>query len=139
MERISLKRVCIHYCPKPYCRDLEIIIINDGSSDDTQKIIDKYQILYPDIIKSKTVENGGAGKARNYALDLAEGEYIGFVDSDDFISNTMYEKLYRAAIDTLPILWFVDIMLLQIEHCGHIKRDIWIIMVKVYMMIPIFL
>ncbi|WP_075876722.1 CDP-glycerol glycerophosphotransferase family protein [Merdibacter massiliensis] len=81
-------------------QDLEIIIINDGSSDDTQKIIDEYQILYPDIIKSKTVENGGAGKARNYALDLAEGEYIGFVDSDDFISNTMYEKLYRAAIDT---------------------------------------
>lgn len=81
-------------------QDIEIIIINDGSTDQTQEIVDFFQQAYPEKIKSRNVPNGGAGIARNYALDLAEGEYVGFFDSDDFIANDMYEKLYNQAVDT---------------------------------------
>ncbi len=78
-------------------KDIEVILINDGSQDNSQVIIDKYQKLYPDIIKTKKIENSGAANARNIGLEMAEGEYIGFVDSDDYIESTMYEKLYQKA------------------------------------------
>ena len=78
--------------------DIEIVIVNDGSTDDSQKIIDKFAEKYPDKIKAYEKENGGAAEARNFALSKATGEYIGFVDSDDYVAVDMYEKLYNAAI-----------------------------------------
>ena len=57
--------------------DIEIIVVNDGSHDNSQKIIDKYVKRYPDKIKSYIKENGGQGSARNYGLEKANGEYIG--------------------------------------------------------------
>lgn len=77
--------------------DYEIILINDGSPDNSQKIIDDYKERYPGIIKSVIVENGGQGRARNFGIDMAKGEYIGFADSDDWVDTAMYEKLYNAA------------------------------------------
>ena len=78
--------------------DIEIIVVNDGSHDNSQKIIDKYVKRYPDKIKSYIKENGGQGSARNYGLEKANGEYIGYVDSDDYIKSNMYEILYNIAI-----------------------------------------
>ena len=80
-------------------KDIELILINDGSPDDSQKIIDKYKKEYPDIIKTKTIINSGPSVARNTGLEIATGEYIGFVDSDDYIEKTMYEKLYSKAME----------------------------------------
>ena len=77
--------------------DIEIILVNDGSKDGSQSIIDEYVKVYPDKIKAFYKENGGAANARNYALEHVSGEYIGFVDSDDYISLDMYEKLYSKA------------------------------------------
>lgn len=78
-------------------KDIEVIIVNDGSTDGSQTIIDKYKNMHPEIIKSYYIKNGGAAKARNYGLKFVTGEYIGFVDSDDYISEDMYEKLYEEA------------------------------------------
>ncbi len=77
--------------------DYEVILINDGSPDNSQQIINDYVERYPGIIKSVTVENGGQGRARNIGIDMSQGEYIGFADSDDWVDTTMYEKLYNAA------------------------------------------
>ena len=77
--------------------DYEIILINDGSPDNSQDIIDAYKAKYPDIIRSVIVENGGQGRARNFGIDRAQGEYIGFVDSDDWVDVAMFERLYAAA------------------------------------------
>lgn len=78
-------------------QDIEIIIVNDGSKDASQRIIDKFLQDYPDKIKAFEKENGGLSDARNYGLDRAIGEFIGFVDSDDYVSETMFEEMYLLA------------------------------------------
>lgn len=78
--------------------EIEIIVVNDGSPDNSQKIIDKYVKKYPKKVKSFIKKNGGQGSARNFGLKKASGEYIGFVDSDDFVELNMFEVMYEKAI-----------------------------------------
>ena len=88
---------CLDSLVNQTLNEIEIIVVNDGSPDNSQKIIDKYVKKYPNKIKSYIKENGGQGSARNYGLEKATGEYIGYVDSDDFVELTMYELLYNKA------------------------------------------
>ncbi len=80
-------------------KDIEIIVVNDGSSDNSVEVIKKYVKKYKDRIIFLDKENGGQGSARNLGIKHAKGDYIGFVDSDDFIESTMYEEMYKSAID----------------------------------------
>ncbi|MDU2211344.1 MAG: glycosyltransferase, partial [Eubacterium sp.] len=73
---------------------MEVIIVNDGSTDASQFIIDEYVQKYPDKVIAFSKENGGLGEARNYGVERARGEYIGFVDSDDWVDPKMYELMY---------------------------------------------
>ncbi len=77
-------------------KDIEIIVVNDGTKDNSQEIIDKYKKKDKRII-SLIKENGGLSSARNYGLKYASGEYIGYVDSDDWVTEDMFEKLYNKA------------------------------------------
>ena len=96
---------CLDSLVNQTLKEIEIIVVNDGSPDNSQKIIDKYVKKYPDKIKSYIKENGGQGSARNYGIEKTNGEYIGYVDSDDFIEPTMYELLYnKAKKDKLDIV-----------------------------------
>ena len=88
---------CLNSLVNQTLKEIEIIVVNDGTKDNSQKIIDKYVKKYPDKIKSYIKENGGQGSARNYGLEKANGEYIGYVDSDDFVEKDMYKKLYNKA------------------------------------------
>ena len=88
---------CLNSLVNQTLKEIEIIVVNDGSPDNSQKIIDKYVKKYPDKIKSYIKENGGQGSARNYGLKKTTGEYIGYVDSDDFVEKDMYKKLYNKA------------------------------------------
>ncbi len=78
-------------------KEIEIIVVNDGSPDNSQKIIDKYVKKYPNKVKSYIKENGGQGSARNLGITFATGEYISFVDSDDWLSEDALEKMYNLA------------------------------------------
>ena len=75
----------------------ELIVINDGSTDGTEKILQEYRDAYPACFRFRTVENGGQGRARNIGFDLSSGDWIGYVDSDDWIDTEMYERLIAAA------------------------------------------
>lgn len=76
-------------------KKIEIILINDGSKDNSQKIIKKYQEKYPTIIFAKEQENKGPAEARNVAMKMATGEYIMFMDSDDFIEKDYIENYVK--------------------------------------------
>jgi len=78
-------------------REIEILVVNDGSQDQSQKIIDKFQQEYPDRIFGFMKENGGLSDARNFGIDRAKGKYLGFVDSDDYVSEMMFEEMYNLA------------------------------------------
>lgn len=77
--------------------ELEIIVVNDGTKDNSQSIIDHYVKQYPNKVVSLIKENGGLGDARNYGIPYAKGEYIGFVDSDDIVHLEMVEKMFNKA------------------------------------------
>ncbi len=88
---------CLNSLVNQTLDEIEVIVVNDGSPDNSQQIIDKYVNMYPDKVKAFIKENGGQGSARNYGYKKASGEYIGFIDSDDYIDFTMYEQLYNKA------------------------------------------
>lgn len=76
--------------------DIEIIVVNDGTKDQSQEIIDRYAKKDKRIVALKK-KNGGLSDARNYGLKYAKGEYISFIDSDDYVDVTMIEKMYQKA------------------------------------------
>ena len=79
-------------------KDTEIIVVNDGSTDSSSEIIKKYEEKYENI-KSYSKKNGGLSDARNYGLKYVTGEYVAFLDSDDYVDKTLYEKMYNKAIE----------------------------------------
>ena len=84
---------CILSLVNQTLQNIEIIIVNDGSSDGSQLIIDRYEAEYPSKIKAFTKENGGLSDARNFGIERASGDFIGFVDSDDYVSPAMFEEM----------------------------------------------
>lgn len=78
-------------------QDIEIIVVNDGSTDGSQAVIDEFVKKNPQKIKAFLKENGGLSDARNFGLNHAGGEFIGFVDSDDYVSAAMFEEMYSLA------------------------------------------
>lgn len=87
---------CIRSLIKQSLDDVRIILVNDGSSDKSGEICDFYADKYEKIIVIHK-ENGGLSSARNAGLDICNAEYVGFVDGDDYVDDTMFESLYRNA------------------------------------------
>lgn len=79
--------------------DTEIILINDGSTDNSGEIVAEYVRRFPGKIRELTVVNGGQGRARNFGIDMAEGEFLSFIDSDDYLAPNALELMYAAAVE----------------------------------------
>ena len=88
---------CLESLVNQTLEEIEIIIVNDGSKDNSKKIINKYIEKYPNKIVYLEKENGGLSDARNYGIQYATGEYIAFLDSDDYVKTDTYEKMYNKA------------------------------------------
>lgn len=88
---------CLETLVSQTLEDIEIIIVNDGSKDKSIEIINKFIEKFPKKIVYLEKENGGLSDARNYGIAYAKGEYIAFLDSDDYIEKDMYEQMYKIA------------------------------------------
>ena len=89
---------CVDSCLRQTYQNIEILMIDDGSTDGTGELCDKIKEK-DERIRVFHKENGGSSSARNLGIAQAKGEYLGFVDSDDFISGTMYEDLMNAILE----------------------------------------
>lgn len=90
---------CIDSILNQTFKEFELILVNDGSPDSCGEICEEYSIR-DKRVKVIHKKNGGLSSARNAGINIARGEYIAFVDSDDFIHKNMYEILYTNAINT---------------------------------------
>jgi glycosyltransferase involved in cell wall biosynthesis len=88
---------CLESLTSQTLKEIEIIVVNDGSPDNSQEIIDRYAKKFPKKIIALVKKNGGLSDARNYGMKYATGEYIGFVDSDDYVDINMYKTMYKKA------------------------------------------
>ena len=77
--------------------EIEVIVVDDGSTDDTLQVLREYEERYPAVLRVFHKENGGQASARNLGLKHAQGEYLAFVDSDDWVAPEMYEMMYEKA------------------------------------------
>lgn len=92
-----LERCVDSICAQTY-RNLEIILVDDGSTDGTAQLCDKLA-QKDNRIRVFHKENGGSSSARNLGIDHAKGDYLGFIDSDDYIEADMYELLVQAVCE----------------------------------------
>lgn len=90
--------ICLKSLESQTLNDIEAILINDGSQDNSIKIIKKHMKQYPNLYKLIDRENKGISASRNEGIKISTGKYLAFVDSDDYIENDMLEKLYNAII-----------------------------------------
>lgn len=86
-------RQCLDSILSQTLKEIEVICVNDGSTDSSGEILEEYRRL-DERVKVITKKNDGLGAARNSGIDAAKGEYIGFVDSDDFVDPNMFSRLY---------------------------------------------
>lgn len=91
---------CLDSLVNQTMKEIEIIVVNDASPDGSKNIMERYAKEYPEMVRCVYQEvNQGQGIARNRGMELAKGQYIMFVDSDDYVDVTMCEKLYQVACE----------------------------------------
>jgi glycosyltransferase involved in cell wall biosynthesis len=90
---------CINSLLSQTLEDIQIILVNDGSKDNSGNIAKEYEKNNKDKVIYVEKENGGLSDARNYGLKYATGDFIAFLDSDDYIEKNAYEEMYNKAIE----------------------------------------
>ena len=90
---------CINSLLSQTLEDIQIILVNDGSKDNSGNIAKEYEQNNKDRVIYVEKENGGLSDARNYGLKYATGDFIAFLDSDDYIEKNAYEEMYNKAIE----------------------------------------
>jgi glycosyltransferase involved in cell wall biosynthesis len=116
----------IHECIKSILEqtfiDFELILVDDGSSDNSGSICDEYSKI-DKRIKVIHKENGGQSSARNRGIDAANGEFIGFVDSDDWVHHDMYRTLYSLGMETNAEIIACNLLKFDKNSTGHLYTN----------------
>lgn len=117
---------CINSCVNQTYKDIEIICVNDGSSDKSREHVEKFMEKYPNIILVNQ-ENAGVVKARNKGIEVSTGEYIMFVDSDDYIDTNMVEVMIKKLVSSKcdAVKCNIDTTLQFLQFCKTDKEQIY--------------
>ena len=99
---------CVESLINQTYKNIEIILVDDGATDNSGQLCDELAQRDPRIVVYHKV-NGGLSDARNYGIDKASGDYIGFIDSDDFIDDDMYEVLLSNILEYNAFISFCRI------------------------------
>jgi CDP-glycerol glycerophosphotransferase len=133
-HRPTLTLVVAIYNVEPYLRqcfdsilsqrftDVEVIAVNDASTDNSPRIVEEYARADSRVVPVMLEENGGLGNARNIGLDRARGEYIMFIDSDDWLEGNSLEAIARRLQKTTPDVMFFDYA--RAYWNGRIQRNV---------------
>lgn len=113
---------CLNSLVNQTLEEIEIMVINDGSTDDSQKIIDEFQKKFPQKIKAFSKENGGLSDARNFGIERASGNFLAFVDSDDYISENMLQEMYDLAIKNEAELVICNLQ--KVDEHGNVTQKL---------------
>lgn len=117
---------CVESLRKQSLGDIEIILVDDGSPDKCGMMAEKFA-ENDDRIKVVHRENGGLGPARNSGIEVATGDYVGFVDSDDWVDPEMFEKLYYSAKQNHADICFSGYKIVShgevVTICNHPDRN----------------
>ena len=106
---------CVKSLSNQTLRDIEIILVDDGSPDNCGHMCDEFEKT-DSRIKVVHKKNGGLSSARNAGLEVATGETVGFVDSDDDVELTMYEELYETLISNQVDFVMSDYLRIENEN-----------------------
>lgn len=108
-------KVCLDSLLSQTLKEIEIIIVNDGSTDTSLEIIQQYKSKFNEKIIVINKQNGGQSSARNMGYKHSKGEYIGFVDADDFVDSSMYYEMYKEVkehdldiVQCMYLNWYED-------------------------------
>lgn len=105
-------RKCLDSLVNQTFREIEIVVINDGSTDGSAAIIEEYARRYPERFLVLTQKNSGQAAARNRGVEVCHGAYIGFLDSDDYMDTSAMERMYEAItsqqVDMVYCDYFLD-------------------------------
>lgn len=118
---------CLESCVNQSLSGIEVIAIDDCSTDGSASIIDEFERRYPSILKRfKTPCNSRQGAARNIGIKNAQGEYLCFVDGDDYIDSTMCEDLYSVAKENNADAVFCDGYMCRGDNKEyHVQMESW--------------
>ncbi len=119
---------CLNSVLKNIPQNTEVLVINDGSPDNSEYIIKKFEKRYSGILKYYKKENGGLSDTKNYGISKSTGKYITFVDSDDYVDSNMHKEMLALALKEDADVVYCDVEQVFDDghtiysHCTNIKR-----------------
>lgn len=115
---------CIESLRNQTLKEIEMIFINDGSTDNSLEILKKYEKI-DSRIKVINQKNSGPSVARNRGIEIANGEYLSFIDSDDWVETSMYEDMYHRAINDKSDVVICDMKMVSVDSQLYVKGIIY--------------
>ena len=119
---------CLNSVLKNLPKKTEVLVINDGSPDNSEYIIKKFEKRYANVLKYYKKENGGLSDTKNYGISKATGKYITFVDSDDYVDSNMHKEMLSLALKENADVVYCDVEQVFDDghtiysHCTNLKR-----------------